>query len=91
MAMFDRMKTILIAAAPFVLSGAAYAKEGQPAPWQIGFQPANTPIMEQITSFHAYVTAIITVIALFVLGLLVYVMSRFVGEEWERALAEAAR
>jgi cytochrome c oxidase subunit 2 len=62
---------------PFVLSGAAYAKEGQPAPWQIGFQPANTPIMEQITSFHAYVTAIITVIALFVLGLLVYVMSRF--------------
>jgi cytochrome c oxidase subunit 2 len=77
MAMFDRMKTVLIATAPFVLSGASYAKEGQPAPWQIGFQPANTPIMEQITSFHAYVTAIITVIALFVLGLLVYVMSRF--------------
>jgi len=33
--------------------------------------------MEQITSFHAYVTIIITVIALFVLGLLVYVMARF--------------
>ena len=77
MAIFERMKTVLIAAAPIALSGAAYATEGQPAPWQIGFQPAATPIMEQITSFHAYVTAIITVIALFVLGLLVYLMARF--------------
>jgi len=77
MGMFDRIKTVLIAATPLALGGAAYAKEGQPAPWQIGFQPAASPIMEQITSFHAYVTAIITVIALFVLGLLVYVMGRF--------------
>jgi cytochrome c oxidase subunit 2 len=43
----------------------------------MGFQKANTPIMEQITSFHTYVTIIITIIALFVLALLVYVMSRF--------------
>jgi cytochrome c oxidase subunit 2 len=33
--------------------------------------------MEQITSFHTYVTIVITLIALFVLGLLVYVMGRF--------------
>jgi cytochrome c oxidase subunit II len=77
MAIRDRLTTMLLAAAPFALSGAAYAKEGQPAPWQLGFQPAASPIMEQITSFHTYVTIIITVIALFVLGLLVYVMSRF--------------
>ena len=77
MAIRDRLTTVLLAAAPFALSGAAYAKEGQPAPWQLGFQPAASPIMEQITSFHTYVTVIITVIALFVLGLLVYVMSRF--------------
>src|SRR6185437_12580704 len=57
--------------------GVAYATDGQPAPWQIGFQRANTPIMDQITWFHTYVTIIITLIALFVLGLLIYVMRRF--------------
>ena len=48
MAIFDRIKTVLFAAASFGLCGAAYAKEGQPAPWQLGFQPAASPIMEQI-------------------------------------------
>jgi cytochrome c oxidase subunit 2 len=33
--------------------------------------------MEQITSFHRFVTIIIVLIALFVLGLLIYVMVRF--------------
>ena len=73
MAIRDRLTTVLVAAAPIALCSAAYAKEGQPAPWQLGFQPAASPIMEQITSFHTYVTIIITLIALFVLGLLVYV------------------
>jgi cytochrome c oxidase subunit 2 len=77
MAIFDRVKTVIAASASLALCGAAYAKEGQPAPWQLGFQPAASPIMEQIHSFHTYVTIIITVIALFVLGLLVYVMVRF--------------
>jgi cytochrome c oxidase subunit 2 len=77
MAIRDRLKTVSLAAAPIALCGAAHAKEGQPAPWQFGFQPAASPIMEQITSFHTYVTIIITLIALFVLALLVYVMSRF--------------
>ncbi len=75
MAIFNRMLTLV--AALFASSGAAFAKDGQPVPWQMYFQSANTPIMEQITSFHTYVTIIITVIALFVLGLLVYVMLRF--------------
>ena len=77
MAIFDQLKVAVGAAASLVLCGAAYAKEGQPAPWQIGFQPGATPIMDQIRSFHTYVTIIITLIALFVLGLLVYVMARF--------------
>jgi cytochrome c oxidase subunit II len=77
MAKFDRAKTVIAASASLALCGAAYAKEGQPAPWQMGFQPAASPIMEQITAFHTYVTIIITLIALFVLGLLVYVMARF--------------
>ncbi len=77
MAICDRLTTVLGAAASFVLCGQAYAKDGMAVPWQIGFQPAASPIMEQIRSFHAYVTTIITLIALFVLGLLVYVMVRF--------------
>ncbi len=77
MAIFDRIKVAFGASASLVLCGAAYAKEGQPAPWQLGLQPGATPIMDQIHSFHTYVTIIITLIALFVLGLLVYVMSRF--------------
>jgi len=77
MAICDRMKTALGAAASLALCGTAYAKDGQSVPWQIGFQPPATPIMAQIESFHTYVNIIITLIALFVLGLLIYVMARF--------------
>jgi cytochrome c oxidase subunit II len=77
MAIFERIKVAVGASASLVLCWAAYAKEGQPAPWQLGLQPGATPIMEQIHGFHTYITIIITLIALFVLGLLVYVMSRF--------------
>jgi len=77
MAIFDR-KLMLMGAGTMVLtSGPALAGDGQPSPWQMGFQRAATPIMEQITSFHTFVTIIIVLIALFVLGLLVYVMVRF--------------
>ena len=77
MAIFDRIKMVFVAAASFALCAPAFALEGQPAPWQLGFQPAASPVMDQIHAFHTYVTIIITVIALFVLGLLVYVMARF--------------
>ena len=77
MAIWDRINTGLVAAATFALSGTAYAKEGIAVPWQLGFQPAASPIMEQIHSFHTYVNIIVTLIALFVLGLLVYVIIRF--------------
>jgi len=77
MAICDRIKTVSVIAASLALCGPAYAVDGQPAPWQMGFQRAASPIMEQITSFHTYVTIIITLITLFVLGLLVYVIARF--------------
>ena len=73
------MKTGLAAAASFALCDGAHAKEGigMAEPWQLGFQTAASPIMEQIHSFHTYVTIIITLIALFVLALLIYVMVRY--------------
>lgn len=77
MAIFCRTLTTFASLAALALSGPAFAADGQPSDWQLGFQKAATPIMEQITNFHTYVTIIITVIALFVLGLMIYVMSRF--------------
>jgi cytochrome c oxidase subunit II len=77
MAMFDRRLMLAAGAAILTASGPALAGEGQPSPWEMTFQKAATPIMEQITAFHAFVTVIIVVVALFVLGLLVYVMARF--------------
>ena len=60
------------------LLGASAAHADSPQPWEIGFQPWATPVMERVESFHNYVLMpIITIITLFVLGLLVYVMWRF--------------
>jgi cytochrome c oxidase subunit 2 len=57
------------------LAGAALA-EG-PKNWQLGFDPAASPTMELITDFHNLLLVIITLITIFVLGLLLYVMYRF--------------
>jgi cytochrome c oxidase subunit II len=77
MAIFNRMLMWVSVGAMLAAGGPALAGEGQPSPWQMTFQNAATPIMEQITSFHRFVTIIIVCIALFVLGLLIYVMVRF--------------
>ena len=45
--------------------------------WQIGFQPAGSPIMETIHGFHNYIFVIITIITIFVLALLVWCILRF--------------
>ncbi len=77
MAIFNRLLICVSSAALLAVCGPALAGDGQPSPWQMTFQKAATPIMEQITSFHTFVTVIIVIVALFVLGLLVYVMTRF--------------
>jgi cytochrome c oxidase subunit 2 len=56
---------------------AAMAGNGQPSPWQINFQDAASPIMEQIHSFHLWLTVIAVLITLFVLVLLLIVFVRF--------------
>jgi cytochrome c oxidase subunit 2 len=71
------------AVAPAVLTiglfggGAALAGDGQPSPWQLGFQPSATPVMEDIASFHDALLYVITAIAGFVLVLLLVIMVRF--------------
>ena len=53
------------------------ASAGEPTPWQMGLQPAATPLMQSIDDLHDILLVIITLITLFVLGLLLYVMWRF--------------
>lgn len=61
--------------ASFVLAYAASAQ--QPAPWQIGLQKAATPIMEDIIWLNWFTLIIITVITLFVMGLLAIIFIKF--------------
>jgi cytochrome c oxidase subunit 2 len=75
-----RLKDAVAAAAGlmFVLATApAGAVEGGPEDWQLGFQPAGSPVMEQVNSFNNLLLVIVTVIAVFVLLLLLYVAWRF--------------
>ena len=55
--------------------GTAFA--AQPEAWQLGFQPAASPLMERIVSFHDLLMVIITLICIVVLALLVYVGLKF--------------
>ena len=50
---------------------------GAPVPWQMNFGPAASPSKEKMNNFHDFLLVIITVITLFVMFLLVYVMIRF--------------
>lgn len=63
------------ALAVFLSTGSALAETAYN--WQMGFQPAASPVMENITSFHHILLILITGITLFVLALLLYVMLRF--------------
>ncbi len=59
------------------LPAAAFAAAGHPVNWNIGLQDAVTPVQEFIVSFHYYLVWLISLITLFVLGLLIYVMVKF--------------
>ncbi len=64
-----------LAAVGLLAVGTAGAAE--PQPWQMGFQPAASPVMEEIHTFNNLLLWIISAIVVFVLGLLLYVMWRF--------------
>lgn len=71
---------LLTGAGAALMAGAAMAQVeilGQPEPWQIGFQPAASPIMEMIHRFNNGLLVVVTLITLFVLGLLLFCMLRF--------------
>jgi cytochrome c oxidase subunit 2 len=57
--------------------GSGEAGAAQPEPWQLGFQPAASPVMGQVESLHDLLLWIITLISIFVLALLLYACVRF--------------
>lgn len=67
----------LVVGAGVGLAGAARAEVGQAEPWQLGFQDAASPVMHEVNDFHNLLLVIITLITVFVLGLLLYCIVRF--------------
>lgn len=70
------MRRLLLVASSVMIPGAA-AFASEPQPWQMGFQPAASPIMEMITRFNNGVMILISLIVVFVTALLIFAMIRF--------------
>lgn len=65
----------LVALAAMVMGGSAMAVE--PRNWQLGLTPPQSPVATDIHNFHDGLLIVITVITIFVLGLLLYASWRF--------------
>jgi cytochrome c oxidase subunit 2 len=70
-----RLLGLMVAGMTLAAGGTAFG--AQPQPWEITLQPAASPVMENIISFHNLLLVIITIITLFVLALLVIVVVKF--------------
>ncbi len=72
----NRKGSVLGALAALGLSATA-ALASEPLPWQMGLQPAATNVMQDLVTLHDGLLILITLISLFVLALLLYVVVRF--------------
>lgn len=59
------------------VAAAAEGALGEAHPWQMGFQDAFSPVMEEIHQFHGLLLVIITTIVILVLALLGFIILRF--------------
>src|SRR5665213_1193498 len=69
-------KTGLGAAAAFLAFSATQAL-ALPFNYELGFQPSDSTVMDQIENFHIELLYIITAVCLFVLALLIYISFKF--------------
>jgi cytochrome c oxidase subunit II len=67
----------VVGATLITAGGTAFAELGQPAPWEYKLQGSATQVMDDITSFHNWLLITITLITLFVLGLLATIVVKF--------------
>ncbi len=75
--LFLGLGAVLAAFGIGVIGGGSAALAAQPEPWQWTFQPAATPVMENVTQFNNFLLYVVTIITLFVFGLMGYTMWRF--------------
>jgi cytochrome c oxidase subunit 2 len=75
MRIFKWLSTVMASAITVLSGGLALA--AQPTPWQMGFQPAASPVMEWVDGFHDFLLVVITLISVFVLALMIYVFIKF--------------
>ena len=61
----------------FLLSAPAALADGIPEAWGLGMQTPGSPVQSHINNFHNILLVVITVITLFVLALLIYVIARY--------------
>lgn len=61
----------------FVLVTNALAQDGLSTEWQIGLQTPATPLMQEMQDFHTAVFWLITVISIFVLAIIGYIIVKF--------------
>jgi cytochrome c oxidase subunit 2 len=76
MTIFGRIGVFAVAST-LATSLAGGAGADQPRDWQMGFQPAASTTMERIADLHNLLLVIVTLITVFVILLLLYVMIRF--------------
>jgi len=53
------------------------AYEGMAKPWQLNFQAPATPVMERLYEMHSFLLVIITIITIFVMIVMGYIIVRF--------------
>ena len=75
--MLKRLHVLAPIAVLVVTASMGGARAGQPESWQVLFQPAASPVMEWIVEFNRFISVIIILITLLVLGLFIYVFVRF--------------
>ena len=66
-----------LAAVMSMVGACGTALADKPHPWQMGLQDAASPVKHLMDSFHSLLTVIITLIVIFVAGLLAYCAVRF--------------
>jgi len=77
MHLIGRLGAALSVVAMGAFAGSGEAAAQAPRPWQIGMQAAHSPVQQSIESLHDLVLIIVTLITLFVAGLLGWVMFRY--------------
>jgi cytochrome c oxidase subunit II len=74
--MFSKRTGVAVASSA-AFAGWTTAASAMPRNWAIGFQPAASPVMQNIETFHNELLWIITAVCVFVLALLVWTVVRY--------------